>query len=310
MCIAFISTSHPDYAYVVLGNRDEYLARPTAHLARWPPPHDFVLAGRDLKHPAQGTWMGITQHGRLAILTNFREEDQPAPGKNDPSRGEIAKSFLTSEPRQAEREGLEGFAQRLLELEGSKWKRLGGFTLIFADVRPSRRSERSIGIVSNRTPDVDGVIWIGDQATAGMTAGGKTVGATCALSNSRFGDNAWPKVVDGRRLLDELISESVGKGEGQDEFLERIFALLSRATLRERLPDEDWEIYLRQLRNSIFVPPIGEDGLGRPLYGTQKQTVILVRHDGRTVMVERTLFDDDVRPEKRDTPFEWHLEDP
>lgn len=47
------------------------------------------------------------------------------------------------------------------------------------------------------------------------------------------------------------------------------------------------------------------------LYGTQKQTVILVGHDGRVKYFERTLYEDDARAteiHKRDQSFEFVIE--
>ena len=67
----------PAYPLVVAANRDEFYARPTAVAARWPQAPQ-VIAGRDLE--AGGTWLGITESGRFAAVTNVREPGQP-PGR-------------------------------------------------------------------------------------------------------------------------------------------------------------------------------------------------------------------------------------
>ena len=47
MCVAALAwQAHPDWLLVVVANRDEYHARPTAPLQRW---EDGTLAGRDLR---------------------------------------------------------------------------------------------------------------------------------------------------------------------------------------------------------------------------------------------------------------------
>ncbi len=90
MClIAFAWNAHPDYSLIVAANRDEWHDRPAAPAAWWSD-HPQILAGRDLK--AGGTWMGVTQSGRFAAVTNFRD---PADRKSTArSRGELVTSFL------------------------------------------------------------------------------------------------------------------------------------------------------------------------------------------------------------------------
>lgn len=73
MCVAAIAwRADPDWLLVVAANRDEYHERPTAPLQRWV---DGTLAGRDLR--AGGTWLGVSEAGRLALVTNYRVEGYP-----------------------------------------------------------------------------------------------------------------------------------------------------------------------------------------------------------------------------------------
>lgn len=91
MCLIVVGWRvHPDYPLVVAANRDEFYARPTAALARWPdaPP---VMGGLDLE--AGGTWLGITDMGRFAAVTNVRELGM---AKGLLSRGALTRNFLTS----------------------------------------------------------------------------------------------------------------------------------------------------------------------------------------------------------------------
>ena len=76
---------------LLIANRDEFYARPTAPLDWWQDAP--ILAGRDLQ--AGGTWLGVSRNGRLAALTNHRD---PANVRADaPSRGELVSGFLQSE---------------------------------------------------------------------------------------------------------------------------------------------------------------------------------------------------------------------
>ena len=94
MCVvAFAWQTHPRWRLVLAGNRDEFHARPTAALARWPAGgrlHNDILAGRDLQ--SGGTWVGLDRRGRVAVVTNVRNGyARPHEG---PSRGALPTAFL------------------------------------------------------------------------------------------------------------------------------------------------------------------------------------------------------------------------
>jgi uncharacterized protein with NRDE domain len=95
MClIALALEQHPRYPLVIASNRDEFLHRPAAALDWWQNAATTVplLGGRDLQ--AGGTWMGLSAHGRLAMLTNVR--DLPRHKPVAPSRGAIVPAWLES----------------------------------------------------------------------------------------------------------------------------------------------------------------------------------------------------------------------
>jgi len=93
MCVlAFAWRAHPDWPLVLAGNRDELHARPATPLARWDEAPE-VLGGRDLE--GGGTWLGVSEDGRLAVVTNLRGFGPPRPGA--PSRGRLARDVLVGE---------------------------------------------------------------------------------------------------------------------------------------------------------------------------------------------------------------------
>ena len=73
---------------LLLGNRDEFYARPTMPLHWWEDAQ--VLAGRDLH--GGGTWLGVSKSGRMAALTNFRDTSNFR--ADAPSRGALVTQFL------------------------------------------------------------------------------------------------------------------------------------------------------------------------------------------------------------------------
>ncbi|MGO2243295.1 MAG: NRDE family protein [Halomonas sp.] len=81
------STSMPLH---LIGNRDEFHARPTAPLGYWEASAD-VAGGRDLE--AGGSWLAARRGGVVAALTNVRDPQLVVP-LGAPSRGELVADAL------------------------------------------------------------------------------------------------------------------------------------------------------------------------------------------------------------------------
>lgn len=166
MClIVFALESHPKYRLVLAANRDEYFERPTLPAGYWPE-KPATLAGRDLQFG--GTWLGVTTTGRLAALTNYRDQKWQVP--NPLSRGMLVAEFLTGEAPPAE----------FLEYLKNSGERYQGFNLLFGDLSRlfyySNRSETE-NVVS---PGIHG------------------------LSNHLL-DTPWPKVSAAKEKLESLL---------------------------------------------------------------------------------------------------------
>ncbi|TRX57705.1 NRDE family protein [Fulvivirga sp. M361] len=116
MCLILFSyQQHPDYKLVIAANRDEFYDRPTEEAGYWEDEPN-ILAGRDIE--AGGTWMGMNHHGKIAMLTNFRD---PYNIKTDaPSRGKLVSDFLKKDLK------TEAYLQAIAD-EGMKYN---GFNLI------------------------------------------------------------------------------------------------------------------------------------------------------------------------------------
>lgn len=265
----------------------------------------------------------MTRQGRIACLTNFREEGSKfIEGRR--SRGAVVNSYLKTSPDS--HVTTEDVAQNLIDegLDG-----IGGFSLLFGQLRnPATLGEKhggvGLAIVSNRSEDIRDVAWLC-----------KEPGETHALSNAHYGDTTWPKVVHGEEMVEEGVKESYAKKETKEQLIDRLLHVLSVDTLPRQKVGEEWDVYLNQLRNSVFVPPIGSDSLqarktadeiaganSRPnattifnptsgVYGTQKQTVILVDKSGKTTFFERTQIDEagtQLPPGKGDRRFDFAIE--
>jgi uncharacterized protein with NRDE domain len=95
MCLIFISLNHhPHYKLILAGNRDEFYKRKTAPAHFWDDyPH--IVGGRDLE--ANGTWLAMSQHGKLSMVTNYRDLKNLKPVA--PSRGELVSEYLVNGDR-------------------------------------------------------------------------------------------------------------------------------------------------------------------------------------------------------------------
>lgn len=91
MCVVALALGrHPDYPLILIGNRDEFHARPSAPIHKWED-GSGIMAGQDLR--AGGTWLGIhPASGRIVVVTNIRGVD-PDPSKA--SRGALVTQVLT-----------------------------------------------------------------------------------------------------------------------------------------------------------------------------------------------------------------------
>ncbi len=165
MCLIVIGwRTHPDFPLVVAANRDEFHARPTAPLARWTD-SPGIIGGRDLV--AGGTWLGLSETGRFAAITNVREPGMP---EGECSRGLLTRDFLMSTLSPME------FAERI---EGNRY---AGFNLLLAD-------EHGLVYCSNR----DGNPRLLDPGVYG-------------LSNHLL-DTPWPKLVAARQRFSEALPD-------------------------------------------------------------------------------------------------------
>src|SRR5687768_4856387 len=90
MCLIFLSiNNHSNYKLILAGNRDEFYQRKTASANFWKD-HVQVIGGRDLE--AGGTWLAMTQGGKIGMVTNYRDPQNINP--NAPSRGHLVSDFL------------------------------------------------------------------------------------------------------------------------------------------------------------------------------------------------------------------------
>lgn len=238
MCLAAIVwNAHPLYRAIIVANRDEYHARPTAALAPWEAPQG-LLAGRDLQ--AGGTWFGVDSARRFGLVTNFRERARPRP--NAPSRGRLICDFLG-----AAHPPTEFLGQLADESPG-----YSGFNLLLGD-------ERGLWYASNRAePFV------------------RRLGSGVHVVSNHVLDTPWPKVQRLRQAVERWLAA------GTDD-LSPLWAALADRTQAEHaeLPQTGLTAEWERLLSAAFIQ--------HPEYGTRCSTVLLLGHDGRLQLEERSF---------------------
>ena len=201
-----------------------------------------MLSARDLQRAEKGPWFAITKTGLLAVLTNYQEVDMhdvKHPIHGVKSRGRIVNAWLGG----LADDGIEAGVHRLIANGGVQG--VGGFSMVSGKLR---RKGGGIVIVSNRAKHLDDVPLVAQRRDE-----------TLGLSNTVFDDpQVWPKVKNGKRLLNEVVADAVKGRSSQEELVKRLFSLLDTDTLPERKAQTGFEQYLGQLKHTIFVPAIGD----------------------------------------------------
>ncbi|GAA5236184.1 NRDE family protein [Verticiella sediminum] len=217
MClIAFSWMPGSDMPLLLLANRDEFYARPTAP-AEWWAEAPGVWAGRDLQ--AGGTWMGVTQTGRFAALTNFR--DGRALRLAASSRGHLVADFLAGDvPTDVYMRGVSA--------NGGAYN---GFNLVAGSIYGTAAEPAQLWYCGNQP---------GGQARA-LAPG------LYGLSNAVL-DTPWPK-------LTRLKARLAGVSTGNDDLIDASMAFLSDPTPAEddALPATGVPLERERMLSPIFI---------------------------------------------------------
>lgn len=263
MClIAFAIGTSPEWPLVVAANRDERWDRPTQPLQAWQLPSGrTVWSGRDLE--AGGTWLGLAEGGRVAMLTNVRSgPPEPAPR----SRGELVTDWLDSD------QGCEDWLRRF---DPGQY---GGFNLVLGDLASGLWSW-----VSNRAPDTPSA-GAGSASNAPLDQlapgwqGRQLEPGLYGLSNAAL-DTPWPKTVALKQALQQHLD--------QDSPLDAADTLLGALLQMLAAPDEDLPV--------TGIPIEVERQLSSPFvhapdwaYGTRSSLLLHAHADGLILLQEWT----------------------
>lgn len=169
MCLIFLSLhQHPKYKLILAGNRDEFYNRKTAPANYWED-HKNILGGRDLE--AGGTWLAMTNQGKIGMVTNYRDPKNIDP--HAPSRGHLVSDFLLQDQD----------GEDYLNAIATNSKRYNGFNLIVGDTSQ---------------------LWYHSNYKTGVE---KLEPGFYGLSNHLL-ETPWPKILRGKEKLNRVLSAS------------------------------------------------------------------------------------------------------
>lgn len=218
MCIvAFAWQVIDDLPLCLISNRDEFYNRPSSQLQQWI--NSPIIAGQDLL--SGGTWMGVTEQGRWAIITNFRDgNDQQVYAT---SRGELIQSFLESDLAPIR------FAKQL-ELKQCNY---AGFNLFVGDLNQavymSNRGEapqvlaKGVYVVSNglMSDDWQKTLHLRKRFTQEFLPM-LQLADTTKISEDALKNAVWDILEDERKVIVELLPET-GVSQEMEQLLSSTF---------------------------------------------------------------------------------------
>ncbi len=259
MCIILFSwQKNRHFPLVVAANRDEFYQRPTSELAYWEKSN--IIAGRDLQ--AGGTWLGITQSGRFAAVTNFRQATDMH-NRYPLSRGKLCQNFLEGSMSP------ECYLEELADIAMDT----GGFNLLVSN-------GKTMGYGCNRFSTEEGIPYYGFEPH--LPAG------IYGLSNHRL-DTDWPKVRQSKQLMTEFIASlaeretSPNKGHAphilNEEHLLPIITHSEEAADHE-LPDTGIGLDKERFLSPSFINSSMD-------YGTRASTILIRNNSGQQTIMEQ-----------------------
>ncbi|GEQ70259.1 hypothetical protein JCM33374_g3935 [Metschnikowia sp. JCM 33374] len=259
-----------------------------------------ILSPLDLGRQEQGTWIGITSEGRIAMLVNYREKNSTT---SKVSRGILPVEYLSStlDDDQWYDSLHDQSTASLLTGNPVNLGDIGGFTLIYGKLQTDPVSGELVplNIMSNRGEH--GKIHVAGDAE-GIPHAEVARQKYFSVSNSLYYE-PWPKIQLGVSKLAELVAESVANAYSQEKLADSCFDILSTDTYDPIVREKKGQFAdqkLAELRNSIYIPPLDNACVAdcssatapeSKYYGTRTQTVIMLHKSGHLHYYERDLYE-------------------
>ncbi len=211
MCVIFFAyRQHSEYPLILLANRDEFYERPTAPADFWEDAPN-IFAGKDLVHG--GTWLGITNLGRFAAVTNYRDPFAP---KGKLSRGDLVSDFLKTD------ESVEDYLTKIQTNAAD----FSGFNLLVGEFN---LQIQNLGYYSNREDKIKilapGIYSLSNHLldTPWRKVDKGKAELTQFLQNDELGKERFFELLSDKTLADDADLPDTGIGYEREKLLSAIF---------------------------------------------------------------------------------------
>ena len=254
MCLILIGWNvHPSYSLIVASNRDEFFDRPTEEINWWDD-YPNILGGRDKAEVLgnTGTWMGISNAGRFAAITNVRAPNEK--NINLKTRGEITREFLISS---------KSLTDFICDDE-INFNDYNGFNLIVGDLRSNK-----ISWVSNRQLNNSKISQQKSLIPAILEPG------IYGLSNAML-DTPWPKVEKSKSRFKEIIKFDNGNFGSSNNYFDLL--LNNELAHDSELPHTGISYEWEKILSSPFIRTNN--------YGTRSSSLLRVKKTGEFELIE------------------------
>lgn len=231
----------------LISNRDEFYRRPSRAAHYW---QDFphIYGGRDLEQ--QGTWLAISTSGKLAAVTNYRDQSTMPHAR---SRGNIPVDFLKQQ--QSAQQFSRTFKDEKDQYQGVNALLYDGKELVF---------------LSNRDTDLATTLAPG----------------TYGLSNHLL-DTPWPKVIRAKQAISEILNNQQREGStsiAEEATEQRLLDAMHNTQLAAThdLPATGLSLEIERMLSPMFIRSAE--------YGTRTSTVVTFKRDGTIRFAERNYL--------------------
>lgn len=250
MCLAFFSlAARSDYPLVIAYNRDERSQRPALPLTTIDRNGTRILAGIDV--PSEGTWLGISDLGRIAFVTDVSIGPEPVGRRR---RAQLIMDYLADQRTAA------ADIDTHLARHGREYK---PFNLVVGD---SKRLLWCSNVHEERRELTRGVYGLGNAAL----------------------NTPWPKLIHGRRRFAEILA--MDGPLHRDDLFElmsnpRFYTEQDVDAAYRSCLGHDWEDY----RDAIFLYNRRYQTYAqKELWATRTTTIVTVDNQGAAQISERT----------------------
>lgn len=273
MCMLLSTCDHPDYALILISNRDEIFERKSLRMQE----HDEIqkkklLMGVD--QVGKGTWLCVDKENKsFSVVMNV--QSKPESPEKTCSRGLLPLKMIDYIDRKKQvPKAYQQFEKFYNDVGSTRF-----FKLIYGKYNGSGVDYQLLSLADDNVPIHKDLGELGDIVTSNEYES----------PEKDFTHVPWTKLEIGKKLINHL--KDVRQ---EDNVIKECFEIAQYNTFDNIEECVDFQQSKNKVRSSIFIPP--HDVLmnnTKYKYGTRTTTLILIRKNGSIKVVERERVSDD-----------------